>query len=167
VGMLLGARVLGDAGHPGPDLTDTRVRAGLLLATTGLGGADLTPFAATNFPFMSPDFDHLTTPTLVVAGDHDQSHLSTRGPDWFTDVYTHAPGAESLLTIFGGEHLLGGIQGYDATGTTDESPVRVALIRETAAAYLRTALGIDDTAWKHAQAERAQSTDPIGRIENK
>jgi dienelactone hydrolase len=167
VSMLLGARVLGADGRPGPDRTDARVKAGVLLATTGLGGDDLSPFAKENFSFMNPGFDGLTTPTLVVAGDHDQSALSTRGPDWFTDVYHHSPGARSLLTLFGAEHSLGGIHGYNARDTTDESPERVALIRRASWAYLRGALGIDDVAWKQVQAELAETTDPIGRIDNK
>jgi hypothetical protein len=37
--------------------------------TTSTGGADLSPFAAENFSFMSPDFAELNTPTLIVAGD--------------------------------------------------------------------------------------------------
>ncbi|WP_405168169.1 alpha/beta fold hydrolase [Nocardia sp. NBC_01499] len=167
VGMLLGARVLDADGQPGPDLTDARVKAGVLLAAAGIGGDELAPFAAENFPFMYPDFSGLATPTLVVAGDNDQSHLSTRGPDWFTDAYTHSPGAQSLLTVFGGEHLLGGIQGYNAKDTTDESPERVALIRKASLAYLRSVLGIDDTAWKQVQAELAEAADPIGGIDNK
>src|ERR1700729_1250306 len=44
--LLLGARVLDSDGKPGEDMSDPRVTAGLLLATTGEGGADLTPFAA-------------------------------------------------------------------------------------------------------------------------
>ncbi|MEV6558092.1 alpha/beta fold hydrolase [Nocardia sp. NPDC051756] len=167
VGMLLGARVLDADGQPGPDLTDTRVKAGVLLATTGIGGGDLTPFAVQNFSFMNPDFDGLTTPALVVAGDHDQSLLSTRGPDWFADVYTYSPGAQSLLTLFGAEHSLGGIHAYDAKDTTDESPERVSLIRQASWAYLRSALGIDDTGWKQFQSDLDRSAAPIGRIDNK
>jgi dienelactone hydrolase len=167
VSMLLGARVIGADGQPGPTTTDPRVKAGVLLATTGLGGNDLTPFAAENFPFMNPDFDGLTTPALVIAGDHDQSLLSTRGPDWFTDVYRYSPGAQSLLTVFGAEHSLGGIHAYHAKDTTDENPARVALIRKASWAYLRSTLGIDDTAWKQLQTELAETTDPIGRINNK
>jgi predicted dienelactone hydrolase len=165
--MLLGARVLGADGKPGPDETDARVKAGVLLATTGLGGADLTPFAAENFSFMNPVFDGMTAPALVVAGDHDQSQLSTRGPDWFTDPYTLSPGSKSLLTVFGAEHSLGGIHGYNAADTTDESPGRVALIRLAAWAYLRNALGLDDSAWKDVQNELAATTEPLGQIESK
>nr|WP_042183164.1 alpha/beta fold hydrolase [Kibdelosporangium sp. MJ126-NF4]CEL15224.1 FIG01043599: hypothetical protein [Kibdelosporangium sp. MJ126-NF4] len=167
VSMLLGARVVGADGQPGPTMTDARVKAGVLLATTGIGGDDLTPFAMENFSFMHPDFDDLTTPTLVIAGDHDQSLLSTRGPDWFTDVYRHSPGARSLLTVFGAEHLLGGIHAYNARDTTDESPERVAVIRQASWAYLRGALGIDDTAWKQVQTDLAETVDPVGRIDNK
>ncbi len=129
--MLLGARVGGADGRPGADATDARVKAGVLLATTGVGGENLTPFAQENFSFMSPDFTRISTPTLVVAGDHDQSLLSTRGLDWFTDVYALSPGAQSLVTVFGGEHSLGGIHAYKATDTTDESPERVDVVRRT------------------------------------
>jgi dienelactone hydrolase len=160
VGMLLGARVRETDGQPGPSMADTRVKAGVLLATAGIGGANLTPFAAENFPFMSPDFEGLTTPTLVIAGDRDQSALSTRGPDWFTDVYTESPGARSLLTVFGGEHMLGGIHAYNAGDTTDESPDRVALVREASWAYLRSALTIDDTAWKTGPVRPRHSPHP-------
>ena len=36
---------------------------------------------------------------LIVAGDHDQSMLSVRGPDWFTDGYRLSPGPADLLTL--------------------------------------------------------------------
>jgi dienelactone hydrolase len=161
VSMLLGARVLSD-GVPGEDLSDARIKAGVLLATTGTGGADLSPFAAENFPFMNPTFAEMTTPTLVIAGDHDQSALSVRGPDWFTDPYFLSPGPKSLLTLFGAEHSLGGISGYAVTETTDESPERVALIQELTTAYLRSALYPEGRpSWAAATA------GTLGRIESK
>lgn len=163
VGMLLGARVVGADGAPGENRIDGRVTAGVLLATTGIGGEDLSPFAQQNFAFMSPDFDQLTTPTLVVAGDHDQSLLSTRGPDWFTDVYRLSPGARHLVTALGGEHSLGGIHAYSATDTTDESPERVDLVRRTTTAFLHAALGTHPQAW----AELAAPAESVGRIESK
>jgi len=92
VGMLLGARVLGADGQPGEDRTDNRVKAGVLLSTTGIVRGDLAPFAQDNFAFMSPDFTQLSTPTIVVAGDRDQSALSTRGPDWSPTFTTTALG---------------------------------------------------------------------------
>ncbi|AGZ42892.1 hypothetical protein AFR_23110 [Actinoplanes friuliensis DSM 7358] len=155
---LLGARVLDADGVPGEDMSDPRIKAGVLLATTGTGGADLSPFAAEHFPFMSPDFTAMTTPALVVAGDQDKSALSVRGPDWFTDPYFLSPGPKSLLTLFGAEHSLGGISGYAVTETTDESPERVALIQQLTTAYLRGVLDKEDT---------GLSAGGLGRIESK
>jgi dienelactone hydrolase len=160
---LLGARVLDADGVPGEDLSDPRVKAGVLLALTGLGD-DLTPFAAEHFPFMKPYFGDMTTPALIVAGDHDQSALSTRGPDWFTDPYVHSSGSKSLLTLFGGEHSLGGVSGYEAAETTDEDPARVALIQRLTTAFLRSALHPEDTGWKAALEE---DHSPQGKLESK
>jgi dienelactone hydrolase len=149
---LLGARILDEAGEAGEDMSDARVSAGILFAATGLGGEDLHPFAQASFPFMRPSFQHLTTPTLVVAGDRDQSAMSSRGPDWFTDAYTHSPGATDLLTLHGAEHALGGIVGYEVAETTDENPERVAVVQRMTTAYLRTALHVDETSWAAARA---------------
>jgi predicted dienelactone hydrolase len=162
---LAGARIIGADGTPGATMTDPRVTAAVLLALAGTGGADLSPFAAEHFPFMSPDFEQLHTRALVVAGDHDDSPLSTRGPDWFTDGYRLSPGATDLLTLFDAQHSLGGIQGYDDSRTTDENPERVALIAHATLAYLRTALGVDDEAWPVAQQTMASAS--LGRIDSK
>ena len=168
VSMLLGARVLDPEGATEEDMSDSRIKAGVLLATPGQGGADLTPFAAEYFPFMkTPSFADMTTPTLVVAGDRDQSLLSVRGPDWFTDPYFLSPGGKSLLTLFGAEHSLGGISGYNVTETTDENPERVALIQRFTWAYLRSALDPEDFNWSAARKALMESPNPLGRIESK
>ncbi|MEU2449347.1 chlorophyllase [Streptomyces sp. NPDC012765] len=163
---LLGARVLGPDGAPGEDMSDPRVGAGVLLALAGLGD-DLTPFAVENLPFLRPSFDTMTAPALIVAGDHDQSHLSTRGPDWFTDPYTHSPGNKSLLTLFGAEHSLGGVPGYEVAETTDESPARVALIQQLSTAFLRSALLGEDSGWKTAVTALEADANPLGKLESK
>lgn len=164
---LLGARVLDADGVPGADRSDARITAGVLLATTGTGGADLSPFAADHFPFMSPSFADMTTPTLVIAGDQDQSPLSVRGPDWFTDPYHLSPGPKSLLTLFGAEHSLGGISGYTVTETTDENPEQVALIQQLTWTYLRSALYPADLGRFAASSAALSSSDARGRIESK
>ncbi|MFE9331264.1 alpha/beta hydrolase family protein [Streptomyces sp. NPDC006925] len=169
VSTLLGARVLDTDGVPGEDLSDPRVTAGVLLALTGLGD-DLTPFAVEHLPFMRPSFDSMTAPALIVAGDRDQSHLSTRGPDWFTDPYTHSPGPKHLLTLFGAEHSLGGIPGYEVAETTDESPARVALIQQLSTAFLRDALspgGAGAAEWKTAVAALEGAAEPLGTLQSK
>jgi hypothetical protein len=116
---------------------------------------------------MRPSFKELTTPTLVVAGDRDQSKMSSRGPDWFTDAYWHGPGATDLLTFFGAEHSLGGIVGYEVAETTDENPERVAIIQRMSTAYLRTALRVDEGSWHAARATFTGSADAIGRADSK
>ena len=165
-GNLLGLRNLDSDGN-GADFSDARVKAGVLLATAGTGGADLTPFAAEHFPFMNPSFSDLSTPTFVITGDQDDLPLTVRGPDWCSDPYFLSPGAESLLTLFGAEHSLGGIAGYDAAETTDENPARVALIQQLTWAYLRHALGIEDDSWQAGLTALAADPDPLGRIESK
>lgn len=164
---LLGARVFDADGGPGEDFSDSRIKAGVLLATAGTGGADLTPFAAEHFPFINPNFAYMTTPALVVAGDQDQSTLTVRGPEWMMDPYFLSPGPKSLLTLFGAEHSLGGIPGYTVTETTDESPERVALIQRLTWAYLRSALYPEDPSWPVACAEVIEGANPLGRIESK
>jgi len=148
-------------------MSDSRVSAGILLAATGVAGDDLAPFAVANFPFMYPSFGELTTPTLVVAGDHDQSRMSSRGPDWFTDAYTLSPGATDLITFYGAEHSLGGIPGYEVAETTDENPERVAVLQRLSTAYLRTTLGIDHDSWPAARQSINDSADLLGRIDSK
>jgi len=166
-GMLLGARVIAPDGSLGVDRLDSRIKAGILLTPAGKGGADLSPFAAEHFPFMNPSYTEMKTPTLVVAGDKDDSPLTIRGWDWFTDAYTLSPGANALLTLFGGEHLLGGISGYLVTETSDENPERVAVVQRLTWAYLRTALYPEDSAWHDAYTELMESPNPLGKVEVK
>ncbi|WP_149695709.1 alpha/beta fold hydrolase [Chitinophaga sp. CF418] len=166
-GMLLGARIIGPDGKLGEDMSDPRIKAGILLCAAGRGGADLSPFAAEHFPFMNPGYVEMTTPTLVVWGDKDDSFLTVRGPEWFTDAYTLSTGPKSLLTLFGGEHLLGGISGYLVTETSDENPARVAAVQRLTWAYLRSQLYPEDAAWSIAGAALMESANPIGRVEDK
>ncbi|GAA2793700.1 alpha/beta hydrolase family protein [Saccharopolyspora taberi] len=162
-GTLLGLRVRDPRTGVAEDLSDPRVKAGVLLATAGRGGADLTPFAAENFPFMNPDFADMTTPALVVAGDRDDLPLTVRGPDWTADPYFLSPGGKSLLTVFGAEHSLGGIPGYEARETTDDSPERVALVQRVTWAYLRHALGVEGASW----TALSEGVGPLGRLESR
>lgn len=167
-GILLGMRFPAPETGAPEDLSDARVGAGVLIATAGRGGADLTPFAVENFPWMKdPGFADMTTPALVIAGDQDDLPLTVRGPDWLTDPYFLSPGRKSLLTVFGAQHSLGGIGGYEHNETTDESPQRVAMIQQTTWAYLRHALGVEDSSWSAARKMVSESAEPLGRIESR
>lgn len=169
-GMLLGAR-LTDPRDPAAtevSLKDDRIRAGILLAAPGRGGADLSARATEHYSFLNPDFSSMTAPALIVTGDRDvSSHLTTRGADWHADPYTLSPGPKCLLTLYGAEHSLGGVAGYDANETTDENPARVLAVQQLTWAYLRTALSSQDDAWEQAVTALRASSDPPGHVECK
>ncbi|WP_373233024.1 alpha/beta hydrolase family protein [Cohnella sp.] len=170
-GNLLGLRVLNPETKKEEDLSDSRIKAGVLFATAGQGGDSLTPFAAEKMPHLNVSFEHMTKPTLVVVGDQDDTpnkyQLTVRGPDWMTDPYFLSPGAESLLTLFGAEHSLGGIAGYEVKETTDENPERVALIQKVTWAYLRHVLDIEQSSWSAVKQTLSETPPSIGRIESK
>lgn len=163
VGLLLGARVIGADGHLEEDMSDKRIKAAVLLSAGGRGGDALSEFAKTHFGYLDQTFDHLHTPTLVVAGNKDNSPLTELGPEWFTDIFHQSPGANVLFTLFGGEHMLGGITGYLAEETTDEDPERVSAVAQVSWAYLWSALFPGDKSWTSVQA-KFTSPNPIGSI---
>jgi predicted dienelactone hydrolase len=170
VGMLLGAGLTDTAD---PTVTrvrrpEPRIKAGVLLAAPGLGGDSLSDYARANYTTLNPDFSTLTTRTLVVTGDDDDNpHLTPRGADWHVDPYRHAPGAEALLTLFGGKHGLGGIAGYDAKETDDEDPDRLTVTQRMTLAWLRTALDIDEASWPAAMAILQVHAPDLGKVEQK
>lgn len=165
VSMLLGARMIGD-GDQGEDMSDPRIKAGILLASGGRGAADLSDLGRQITPYLNSGFAEMTTRTLVVVGDADRSPLTVRGPDWFTDPFHLSPGGEALLTLHEGEHMLGGISGYEVAETTDENPVRVAIIQEVTLAYLRLALENDRDAWASA-CRQLETQSETARLEEK
>jgi predicted dienelactone hydrolase len=165
--MLLGARLIDPKDGTEVDMADSRIKAGVLLAAPGRGGADLSAFAAEHYSFfLHSSFAEMTTPALVVAGDKDVSpHLTVRGADWHADPYFLSPGPKCLLTLFGAKHGLGGVAGYDAAETTDENPERLAAVQRLTWAYLHTALYPEDTAWPAARAALMDTPNPLGRVE--
>jgi hypothetical protein len=147
---------------------EPRIKAGVLLATPGKGGADLSPFAAEHYPFLGLEFPEMKTPTLVVTGDSDDSsYLTTRDCSWHADAYTDATGFKSLLTLYGGGHILGGISGYDvAEAGEDQSPERIAAVQRMTLAYLKSALYPGDATWSKA-CSALESVSSLGKVENK
>ncbi|MEG3626961.1 alpha/beta hydrolase family protein [Streptomyces poriticola] len=168
-GLLLGARLTDPETGTKADLLEPRIRAGVLLAAPGRGGDVLNGPMAQQWPVIGGvDFSTMTTPALVVAGDKDDPrHFTDMGPDWHADPYTLAPGPKTLLTLFGAEHGLGGIAGYDAAETTDENPGRVAALARLTAAYLRTELHPGDDAWRTACQALTTGPDSFGRVTSK
>ncbi|MDT0683653.1 hypothetical protein RM543_13240 [Roseicyclus sp. F158] len=88
--LLLGVRLQDD------DVSDARIRAGILLASQGRGGADLTSENAARFLFFGVEFRGINAPTLVVCGADDDPTSRLGGPDWHADPFHGAPGADSL-----------------------------------------------------------------------
>ena len=170
VGMLLGARLTDPKDPDAQDvnLIEPRIKAGVLLAAPGNGGDSLSDHARENYTALNPDFSRLTIPTLVVAGDSDDSpHLTTRGAAWHTDPFYHAPGSEHLLTLVGGKHGLGGVAGYDAKETDDEDPDRLAITQRMSWAYLQSALYEGDRAWRTACDGLATGARELAHVTSK
>jgi predicted dienelactone hydrolase len=167
--LLLGAQLTDPHDGTKADLAEPRIKAGVLLAAPGRGGDALTEFAAGNYSFfLTTDFSTMMSPALVVAGDKDTSpHLTVAGPAWHTDPYLLSPGPKSLLTLFGAEHGLGGVSGYDVAETTDENPERVAAVAQLTWAYLRTELYPGDPAWQTARDALTAGPSPFGRVDSK
>jgi pimeloyl-ACP methyl ester carboxylesterase len=167
--LLLGARLTDPRDGTKVNLAEPRITAGVLLAAPGRGGDALSEFAAKNYSFfLTTDFSMMTTPALVVAGDKDASaHLTVAGPDWHADPYFLSPAPKTLLTLFGAEHGLGGIAGYDVAETTDENPERVAAVQVLTSAYLRSELYPGDSAWKSACDVLTAGASAVGRVESK
>jgi hypothetical protein len=123
-----------------------------MLAAPGTGEG-LAEFAATHYPVLKyTDFTTMIGPALTIAGDKDINPMFSDRLSYRWDTYSDSPGRATLLTVFGGGHMLGGISGYDAAETTDENPQRVALVRALTWAYLRSSLYPGDSSWDEAVA---------------
>lgn len=165
-GMLLGQRVT-DAAGTVVDLRDPRITAGVIIAGPG-NPTYLTGAARDRYPILRTlDFSAMTAPALVVVGDRDINPMFSDQAAYREGAYTLSPGPKDLLTVFGGEHILGGISGYDAAETTDESPARVEAVAQMTWAYLRTALNPADPAWPAACDALRDAPSPFARVDTK
>jgi predicted dienelactone hydrolase len=146
---------------------EARVKAGVVLAGIGNGGADISDFGKKLIPFYGGNFSKMATPALVVHGDEDVSpHLTIRGADWHADPYVLSPGPKDLLTLKGAKHGLGGISGWDAGETLDESPERLAVVQRMTFAYLRSQLYEGDGTWAEA-CKALEGLEGQGKVESK
>jgi dienelactone hydrolase len=168
VTLLLGMQVLDPDDPREKDLSDPRIKAGVVIAAPGIGDEHLPSGAADNYPSLKfIDFSKMTGQALVIAGEKDLNVRFSDRLSYRWDAYTEAPAPKSLLTFFAAEHMFGGISGYDASETSDENPERVATLRAFVWAYLRTQLYPGDTAWADAIATLEDGDDPIAKVESK
>ncbi|RAL12607.1 alpha/beta hydrolase family protein [Aspergillus homomorphus CBS 101889] len=165
--MLLGMRLVDEDGSV-IDLFEPRIKVGILLTPIGNGGEDLNTKVFEMFPFLRhTSFAEMKTQALVAVGNIDESpHLTVRGADWHADAYVHSPGPKTLLTIVGGTHGLGGVAGYDAKETTDESPELVAVVQRVTWAYLWSRLYGEDSVWEEASTV-VDGLGELARLESK
>ncbi|KAM7203850.1 Alpha/Beta hydrolase protein [Naviculisporaceae sp. PSN 640] len=158
---------------------DPRIKAGVLLAGTGSAGPNNTrSYLSENgrerlVPFYDISFDKMITPALVVYGDQDVSpHLTTRGADWHGDAYSLSPAGEkkddkALLVLKGAHHGLGGISGWDAGETLDESPERLEIVRRVTLAWLWSRL-FEDGVWEDTKkALEGEELNALAGVETK
>lgn len=149
------------------DLTDSRLKAAVVFGGPG-DGKDVAAWAAENYPDLKHnDFSAMTLPMLVVAGDKDFHPFFSERQDWRADAYRLGPAPKTLLTVFGAEHLYGGISGYDAKEATDEDPQRLADMQRLSWAYLRSALDPQDSAWPVVVEELATADKPVAAVQSK
>jgi hypothetical protein len=118
-------------------------------------------------PLGGTNFSTMTLPALVINGDKDKNPNFSDLDNWRADAYYKSPAPKSLLTIFGAEHIFGGISGYDAAETTDENPDRVIFLSLSIIAYLRSAFNEHDTSWEDLRQELKNGSEAKGSIESK
>ena len=166
---LLGAQVLDPEDPREKNLSDKRIKAGVIITAPGVADMATSAAAATRYPSLRYNsFAKMTAPALVIAGDKDVNPAFSTRLSYRWDAYTQSPpGNKTLLTFFGGEHILGGIAGYDSWETTDEDPERVATLRALTWAYLRSQLYPEDTAWRNAVTALESSSAPMAKVESR
>lgn len=143
---------------------EPRITAFIMFGVPGQG--DLSDYATEHYHMLKgTDFSTMTRDALVVNGDQDMNPNFSDRSQWRADAFHKSPAPKCLLTVFGGEHIFGGISGYDANETTDENPERVLFLAQTTAAYLRTALDPKDTSWDKVKQALKDDPDPQGKIE--
>ena len=148
-------------------LVDDRIRAGVIFGGTGVGGDALSATGRARLPFYNLEFSEMSTPALVVWGDDDGSeHLTSLGAEWHAQPYALAPGAKASFMVKGGKHGFGGISGWDAAETQDESPERLAAVLRMTVAYLKSQLIERDDSWKRA-CQVLQGLEHLGKVESK
>ena len=112
VTLLLGMQVLDPDDPREKDLSDSRIKAGVVIAAPGIGDEHLSSGAADNYPMLKfIDFSKMTGQALVIAGDKDLNVQILRPTQLPLGRLHRAPAPKTLLTFFGAEHMFGGISG--------------------------------------------------------
>jgi dienelactone hydrolase len=165
-GMFAGMKVTDLLSGEVVQLDEPRIRAFVLYGA--VGEDDLAEFAREHYPALgSLSYSTMSREALIVHGDKDHNANFSNRPQWRSDAYFKSPGPKTLLNVTNAEHIFGGISGYDANETTDDSPARVLFVAKATVAYLRSKLDSSDTSWKTFQEQLKNDPAPQARIESK
>lgn len=168
VGMLAGAQVADTLTGETISLAEPRLKALVMIGAPGGPEGLNGDFALTNYPVLKGiNYKSMSQPTLIINGDKDINLNFSNVENWRADPYYQSPVSSSLLTVFGAEHIYGGISGWDAAETTDESPELVAFLCESILAYIRSAVDAADKSWAELQKDLQDDPDAKARIDNK
>ncbi|MBB5125240.1 dienelactone hydrolase [Streptomyces albaduncus] len=170
VSLLLGAQMLDPDDDRPKDLSDSRVKAGVLIGAPGIGNDEhFAEWAKTNYPVLYyTDFEQMTGTGLIIVGDQDLNPNFSNRLSYRADAYSASPGGnKTMVTMYGAGHIFGGISGYDAAETNDENPERVATLRALVWAYLRSQLYSADPSWKNAVNALENGEDPMAKVETR
>jgi len=167
VAMLAGMEVKHPTTGEIMNLTEPRIKAPVLIGLPG-GPDGLTGAARHHYPVLAAsDFSTMILPSLIVNGDKDKNPMFSDLDNWRADAYYQSPGPKDLLTVFGAEHIFGGISGYDALETSDENPERVAFVCETILSYIRSTFDPTDQSWEQAKKNLNGVQGALGSIDSK
>ncbi len=167
VAMLAGMEVTDSATGKIVNAAEPRLKARVLIGVSG-GPEGFNGAARQRYPILAGvNFKTMVLPTLIVNGDKDKNLMFSDVDNWRADAYYQSTGPKDLLTVFGAEHIFGGISGYDALETSDENPDRVAFVCESILAYLHSALNPKDHSWEKAKKSLNGVPGAKGRIDSR
>jgi len=167
VAMLAGMEVTDPATGEKVRLPESRLKALVMLGMPG-GPEGFNGPNRAHYPVLAAgNFGSMTLPALIVNGDKDVNLMFSDVDNWRADGYYQSPGPKDLLTVFGAEHIFGGISGYDARETSDENPERVAFVCESILAYIRSTFDPNDSSWEEAKKALNGVAGALGSIESK
>jgi hypothetical protein len=167
-GMLAGAEVTNNVTGEIISLVEPRLKAIVMIGAPGGPEGLNGDFAVSNYPILKGiNYKTMSLPALVINGDKDINLNFSNVENWRADAYYDSPVTSSLLTIFGAEHIYGGVSGWDVAETSDENPERVALVCESILAYIRSAMDSSDNSWKQLQKDFENDPNAKARIDIK
>ncbi|SHK45827.1 alpha/beta hydrolase family protein [Epilithonimonas mollis] len=167
-GMLAGAEVTDNLTGETISLTEPRLKAIVMIGAPGSPEGLNGDFATTNYPILKGiNYKTMSLPTLVINGDKDINLNFSNVENWRADAYYDSSAPSSLLTVFGAEHIYGGVSGWDVAETSDESPELVAFVCESILAYICSAMDPNDDSWKQLQKDFENNPNTKARIDIK